>query len=301
MKASAVVKCIFLMATIFGMCHHHAYAQPAWLPGSGNNLWFGGTVGIGTSAPDDALHIHYPGQWPFAVTRYSAVVDFGHPEDECLATARIALAHSTGGFSSIANKGDLVIGTNDFLGDGGICAQDVVLVAKTDEGKLRFATYDNQRSRDVERMRIDHRGRVGIATADPEELVHINVNGTDSRVRIGAMGMDANGAHPDAHLTVDGKIVARELVITESDWGNWPDFVFSSDYELMTLEELERSIKEHKHLPGIPSAAEVQTHGVEFTTMQMAMLRKIEELTLYMIALKKENVELRTLIDTINN
>ena len=88
-------------------------------------------------------------------------------------------------------------------------------------------------------------------------------------------------------LSVDGKIVAEEMRIQNSD--NWPDYVFDKKYELMPLDELKLSIEENKHLPNIPSAQEVKEDGIIVGDMQKKMMEKIEELTLYVIELHEQN------------
>jgi len=70
---------------------------------------------------------------------------------------------------------------------------------------------------------------------------------------------------------------------------DWSDFVFNEDYHLKPLNEIEEFIKINKHLPEIPSAKEVEANGVALGEMQAKLLQKVEELTLYMIELKKEN------------
>ena len=84
---------------------------------------------------------------------------------------------------------------------------------------------------------------------------------------------------PTHKLEVDGTIRANEIIV---DTGG-ADFVFEDDYALMSLEEVERYIEEHGHLPEIPSAAEVEADGLFLGEMQMKLLQKIEELTLYLI------------------
>ncbi|WP_420603228.1 fibronectin type III domain-containing protein [Flagellimonas sp.] len=85
-------------------------------------------------------------------------------------------------------------------------------------------------------------------------------------------------------LVVDGHIRTREIRV---DQDTWPDYVFKEDYDLPTLEEIERYIKERGHLPNIPSAKEVETNGIELGEMDKLLLEKIEELTLHTIALQK--------------
>ena len=74
----------------------------------------------------------------------------------------------------------------------------------------------------------------------------------------------------------------------------WPDYVFAEDYPLASLADVERQIKADKHLPGIPSAAEVSEKGISVGDMQSKLLAKIEELTLHAIEQEKEIAELRS-------
>jgi hypothetical protein len=87
-----------------------------------------------------------------------------------------------------------------------------------------------------------------------------------------------------------GNIYAREMVVTT---GTFPDYVFSKDYQLMTLKELENYIDKHKHLPGLPSGNEVaQEGGIKVGELNAKLLEKIEELTLHIIKLQKRINEL---------
>ena len=92
-------------------------------------------------------------------------------------------------------------------------------------------------------------------------------------------------------LSVDGKVIAEEFKVQDS--GSWPDHVFQAGYDLMPLPEVERYIAEHQHLPDVPSAEEVAADGLSLGKTQALLLQKIEELTLYMIDLKKENEALK--------
>ena len=105
-----------------------------------------------------------------------------------------------------------------------------------------------------------------------------------------------NTTTPDAKLAVNGVVHSKEVKV---DLTGWSDFVFEEDYPLPTLEEVEQHIKEKGHLKDIPSAKEVKDRGILLGEMDAKLLRKIEELTLYMIALKKENQQLRKEIDEL--
>ncbi len=91
-------------------------------------------------------------------------------------------------------------------------------------------------------------------------------------------------------LYLGGKLTATEI---EVKLDVWPDFVFADDYQLKSLYEVENYIRANRHLPGVPSEAEVIENGVNVGEISSILLQKIEELTLYMIELNKQNEELR--------
>ena len=75
---------------------------------------------------------------------------------------------------------------------------------------------------------------------------------------------------------------------------NWPDYVFNNTYKLRPLDELENYIRKNKHLPGIQSASQLQTEGgIDVNQMLAKQMEKIEELTLYLIEMKKEIIVLQ--------
>jgi hypothetical protein len=94
--------------------------------------------------------------------------------------------------------------------------------------------------------------------------------------------------NPQEKLSVKGKIRAQEIKV---EMTGWSDFVFEPKYSLMPLGLLERYINENKHLPGIPSAAEVKEQGIELGEMNRKLLQKIEELSLYIIQQDKKITE----------
>ena len=100
-------------------------------------------------------------------------------------------------------------------------------------------------------------------------------------------------------LSVNGKAVCTEVLVDAL--ADWPDYVFSDNYDLMSLQELEKSIKENNHLPGIPSAAEVEENGILLGDMQTKLLKKVEELTLYTIEQDKQIAELQKNFEELKN
>ncbi|MET3877785.1 hypothetical protein [Chitinophaga sp. OAE865] len=111
------------------------------------------------------------------------------------------------------------------------------------------------------------------------------------RLRIAANGNVGIGTdNPTVKLAVNGDIKAKRVKVTTTDW---PDYVFHPSYPLPGLMEVAEFIDAHQHLPGVPSQAEVQREGsVDVGAMNEILLKKIEELTLYMIELKRENMSL---------
>lgn len=101
------------------------------------------------------------------------------------------------------------------------------------------------------------------------------------------IGTDTPGSYK---LAVNGKIWATELNVALTNPG--PDYVFEKDYRLPSLQEVQSYIREHKHLPEIPSAKEMEADGVKVGEMNMLLLKKVEELTLYVIALEERMKEM---------
>lgn len=111
-------------------------------------------------------------------------------------------------------------------------------------------------------------------------------------------GKTVIGVEPaTVNLSDDFKLFVKDGILTEKVQvmlsSSWPDYVFEPGYNLPSLNEVEQYVKNNKHLPNVPSAAEVSEKGIELGDMNAKLLRKIEELTLYMIDLKKQNNELQ--------
>jgi len=95
-------------------------------------------------------------------------------------------------------------------------------------------------------------------------------------------------------LYVEGGILTEKVKVAINGSAEWSDYVFGDDYSLKSLDEVESFIKDNKHLPDVPSAETVATDGIDVGKMDATLLRKIEELTLYVIAQQKEINELKS-------
>ncbi|URM35523.1 hypothetical protein [Flavobacterium anhuiense] len=109
--------------------------------------------------------------------------------------------------------------------------------------------------------------------------------------------------NPNNKLDVNGTIHSKEVKV---DMTGWSDFVFKKEYNLPTIEEVEKHILEKGHLKNIPNEEEVLKNGINLGEMNAKLLQKIEEMTLYMIdqnkrmnKLEKENLNLKNKIESI--
>ncbi|MDD6209949.1 MAG: hypothetical protein PUB21_05015 [Bacteroidales bacterium] len=142
----------------------------------------------------------------------------------------------------------------------------------------------------VEHMRILGNGNIGIGTTAPTKKLEVNGD-------IKAGKVTATGA------TVQGTIEAEKVIITKNVTG--ADFVFAPDYKLPELQTVEEHIKEKQHLPEIPSAAEMVEKGVDMAELNIKLLQKVEELTLYIIdqnkRIEKQNQDITSLMEEVNS
>ncbi|MGB6034898.1 MAG: hypothetical protein WBG42_01430 [Cryomorphaceae bacterium] len=103
----------------------------------------------------------------------------------------------------------------------------------------------------------------------------------------GKVGINTDNFGESNHsLYIAGSSIAEEMFVKLSD--DWGDFVFEKEYDLMPLDELEHYLEENKHLPDFPSAAEVEKDGLALGETERLLTIKVEELTLYILELKKE-------------
>jgi len=158
------------------------------------------------------------------------------------------------------------------------------------------------------RINVDSLGNVMFNTTSPvakntftgtgnfsDTLTATTIGNTDSSNRVAstawvkrqgyAIGGGAFNGILNSSLAVNGSISAQRLRLSQT---GWPDYVFDSSYRLPNLKETEQYIQQNGHLPGIPSAKEVESKGVDVGDHQAVLLKKIEEITLYMIEQNKK-------------
>ncbi len=111
----------------------------------------------------------------------------------------------------------------------------------------------------------------------------------------GGLGVGTEVMPEGFKMAVNGKLIAEEIVVQLKT--EWPDFVFSSDYQLRSLRDVEDYINTNGHLPDVPSAEVVAEEAINLGNMSAILLQKVEELTLYVIELQKQNEMLQSQIN----
>jgi hypothetical protein len=148
--------------------------------------------------------------------------------------------------------------------------------------------------------------------------MHLTTDGSGRKLILGGGGFEQTlflttggnvgigTANPDQRLTVNGTIHSKEVKVDLSVPG--PDYVFEKDYDLLSLTELETYINQNKHLPEVPSSKEMEKDGLNLKEMNLILLKKVEELTLHLIAQQKhveridsENLQLQKRLAVIEH
>lgn len=99
----------------------------------------------------------------------------------------------------------------------------------------------------------------------------------------GNVGISTNKIPAGYKLAVNGKIICTELKVQLK--AQWPDYVFAKNYRLTSFDNLRKFIAAHRHLPGVPAASEMK-EGIQVGELVNIQMKKIEELTLYILQLE---------------
>jgi hypothetical protein len=154
-------------------------------------------------------------------------------------------------YSNFASAGDVVL-KGDTAGS--------FIIGNEFNGNIKFETGQQNSTTKVQMM-INNLGNIGIGTGSSP------IAATDK-------------------LAVNGLIHTKEVKV---DLVGWPDYVFEKEYNLPTLQEVEKYIATNGHLANVPSAKDVEINGLLLGDMNKKLLQKVEELTLYIIAQNKTN------------
>ena len=263
-----------LTCDAFGNADWAPGSQSLWTMGLGNDIYrLSGNVGIGTSEPQSKLHIN------------NGCVSIGYnkltnsEENGLIVNGRVGIGTDKpyeklqiGELFTFHSGGTKFIGYNVYW-DG------------VDNGDMDGTGDKRIVDDEVSCIRFGSNGDINFWTApsgDPASPIEYNkpmIITNDGNVGIGTL--ETNGYR----LAVAGKILAEELKIIGNVLSS--DYVFYDDYDLRSLSEVESYIGKHNHLPDVPSADEFKKNGYNVGEMDDLLLRKIEELTLYLIEQQK--------------
>ncbi len=262
-----------------------------------------GNVGIGTIAPAAKFHLYGTenANWVSAVENGSTN---GHQVYSCYNNGTMRIGFYIVGGASDANSYDLAVGTTGnrkFLvrGDGnvGIGGTDPSNKLQIGPNGAGYAGNDFVVSNTNGTMAF-HNDATEFYMVTNNRDIAIGANGV-AALHIKADGKIGIGTKtPSSALAVNGDIYAKKVKVTQT---GWPDYVFTKEYSLKPLSEVEAYIIKFKHLPEVPSAQEVEKNDLDLGEMNKILLMKVEELTLYMIELKKENELQKARLDSIEN
>jgi hypothetical protein len=247
---------------------------PTLFVSSSNGFGTTGRVGIGTSAPSEKLSVNG--------LIYSMSGGIKFPDGSIQETKAVSIwqLSNSGAFFNNGNVGvgtSAPVGKLDVYGDIvlGKPGENFILHSRPWIGDALIIAPQNDNS--------GWEWSKGICLKD------------NGQVYIGSE-MSGNAANADYKLAVNGKIVTREVVVTAQDWA---DFVFEKSYPLIKLEEVDEYIRMNGHLPGVPGKGDVLQNGIEMGKLNVILLKKIEELTLYLIEHKQMICNLEQKISSI--
>ncbi|MDX2280737.1 MAG: hypothetical protein NW218_14215 [Saprospiraceae bacterium] len=253
-----------------------------------------GNVGIGTVAPVSRLEI--AGQNALMMRGYEPFLNLR--DENCGQTGRIQFVGGAWNFHKIlangnvsyqmtvVDNGNVGIGTTvpksklEVVGQDGICSR----------GYEPFITIIDDNSGKSARIQAAH-GDINFFKGVPSGQGWNNYIPQMVIKDNGIVMIGTSKTPVDYKLAVGGKVICEEVKVQLQN--AWPDYVFSKNYKLPTIEAVEQHIHEQQHLPGIPSACEVAENGISVGEMQTKMMEKIEELTLYLIEQNKEIKQLK--------
>ena len=223
------------------------------------NVTISQKLGIGTSSPLGRLQVKGQlSEWDGATRMYLTNNASSHGRTNLILTGRVDAGNDDWYFGSNA-RNSIVFNTNSggFVGAVGTERYSIQL-----NGANHNLGFLSTAKANVPVMVLTQTGNVGIGTVSPQALLSVNGTAMAKKVKVSIASTD------------------------------WPDYVFKPTYQLRTLSKLEEFIKHNKHLPDVPSADEVGKNGVDLGENQAILLKKIEELTLYVIEQNKKSAEL---------
>ncbi|GHE56688.1 hypothetical protein GCM10011340_09560 [Roseivirga thermotolerans] len=235
-----------------------------------------GNVGVGTTTPSSILHVNAP------INHYS--------DDGSKSTLKLAYNNTDYARHFIGTNWDYYIEnpySSTARGGVHIRTAGVTRMSIAKDGRIGIGTNTPTASLDINNGILKVRGNSSLGQESARFIVD---TGTSSGHVLMVLRNTPNGevlrVNGSGSMILNGDLESKKVKVTQTP-GNWPDYVFSSDYKLRPLNELEHFIMQNQHLPEVPSAQEIEANGQDLGDIQAVLLKKIEELTLYTIEQEK--------------
>lgn len=280
-----------------------------------------GKVGIGTATPSAKFHVNGTSNFTDQLQVNKTAANSGIPAYLSGYSTGSRVDYSVTGAISTMNYHQAQNNVLTFAGYGGTVAAYASAATKSDlvlsnvNANLNTGYYFSGSDNNIMLLGTTAIGNGGVASV--KTSAHIDATASVSSYygllidqvygagtitnKYGVYQVDANSKNyfagklsigttslpTDYKLAVGGNIIAEKVRVKLQSSG-WPDYVFDKKYKLPSLREIELFIQQHQHLPGVPSAAEVEKEGIDLGDNQAVLLKKIEELTLHLIELSKK-------------
>ncbi len=266
--------------------------------GAPENAFFlasSGRLGLGTMLPAAELHVVGPS---FPSIRLEQSTTTGNPastwrmqgnhnEFSILRSAAAFTIEADAPFASlrIVNSGNIGLGTN--------APEEKLHIVTTAADTDSFALFDAQGAGSDSAFRLRQNGVMPTTwefrNQEDSGRLNVGIAGGNTPLKIDNLA-DNNLLRLGRNGRPDEVVVTGTLVVNNTDM-NVPDYVFAEGYALRPLAEVRAFIDANSHLPEVPSEAEIRANGVDMTAMQMTLLKKVEELTLYTLAQEERAAE----------
>ena len=219
-------------------------------------------------------------QFPSIPSTMNFGVDFINTSDRFVAPNVLRLQSD--------GQGNVTIGDTDATGTGVADARLTIQASNEDLMDLRLegqGKISTQGSLSIYLDDNDNSSSESFVVRNSDNTSIMKISENNNHYILGNMAIGSTTNATGFKLSVDGKMAAEEVRVELS--ANWPDYVFKEDYPLMPLDQLKNQIISIGHLPGMPSAGEVEDSGISLGEMNRLLLEKIEELTLHAIQLNE--------------
>ena len=284
------------------------FAVEANAPSRALHVDDGGRIGLGTSTPVADIHA-VDGDTPTLRLEQNGSSGFAPQTWDVAGNETSFFVRDASNGSTLpfrirpgAPSQALVIDEDGEIGVGILSADASVHIRTTDDSG-QLLVEDTGASGNLDAIRIENNNKVTIVTVAGSDRWDFSNDGNFNISKSGT-GVNEFSLNDSGTLTIRGSLIAQGGDGTTDPGDTFPDYVFAPEYELMSLEDLESFVTQNRHLPNVPSASDISAAGgINMTELQLRMLEKVEELTLYTLSqertIQSQNETIRELTERL--